>query len=159
MRQGRGSRMTQDVYLEDFLPDAGTTAAPNLVPSDCRLRSSEDIEPILRRWPFAGISGSLSRHTVDSFLRGPSGRTLEIGWLEPLRRLPETLQFIVAASLFCKYVDHQIHVVKKHPLRLAVALDVSGIEALAFETKFHLIGDSLDLPRIDPAAHHEIVRK
>jgi hypothetical protein len=87
------------------------------------------------------------------------GRTFEVGWLQSLRRLPKTFQFIVAACFFCEYVDHEIYVVEEHPLRLAVTLNVRGIKTLAFKTEFYLVGDGLDLPRIDAAAYHEIVRE
>src|SRR5215510_8917690 len=122
--------------------------------------ASKSLLPRREQWSHpTPLSGSLPRHAVGPFLRNPLGRTFELGWLQSLRRLPKTLQLIVAACLFCEYVDHEIYVVEEHPLRLAVTLNVRGIKTLAFKTEFYLVGDRLDLPRIDAAAYHEIVRE
>ena len=54
-------------------------------------------------------------------------------------------------------MDDEIHVVKQHPLGLAVALGMRRTHPQGFEAVIHRIGNGLDLARIGAAAHDEIV--
>src|ERR1039457_4582703 len=54
-------------------------------------------------------------------------------------------------------MDDEIHVIEQHPLRLLVSLGVSHAQAECLQALVHRVGNSLDLPRIGPAAHHKVV--
>ena len=56
-------------------------------------------------------------------------------------------------------MDHKIDIIEQHPLGLPVALDVRGPQSRCLQTQLHFVRNGLDLPRIGPAAHHEIVGK
>jgi len=56
-------------------------------------------------------------------------------------------------------MDHKIYVIEQHPLRLLIPLNLIGTKAVLFQPQFHFVRNSLHLPRIAPAAHHEVIGK
>jgi hypothetical protein len=56
-------------------------------------------------------------------------------------------------------VDDKIHVVQKHPVGLAVALDVGGSDSALRESLLYLIRDGLNLPRVATRADDKVIRE
>jgi hypothetical protein len=54
-------------------------------------------------------------------------------------------------------VDYEIHVIEQHPLRLAVAFHMGGMETHAGESLLYFIRDGLDLPRVATAGNDKII--
>lgn len=54
-------------------------------------------------------------------------------------------------------MDHEVHVVQQHPLRLLIALDMSGPQPGAGESLLYFIRDGLNLPRVATGADDEII--
>jgi len=56
-------------------------------------------------------------------------------------------------------VDYKVDIINQHPLGLVVALDVCRAQSRVFQAQFYFVGNGLNLPRISPAAQHEVVGK
>ena len=54
-------------------------------------------------------------------------------------------------------MNHKVHVVQKHPVGLAVALDMGGSDSALRESLLYLIRDGLNLPRVATRADDKII--
>ena len=54
-------------------------------------------------------------------------------------------------------MNEEVTVIRENPLRLSVAFDALGEFALLLQLQTNLVGDSLDLTRIRPAADDKVV--
>jgi hypothetical protein len=56
-------------------------------------------------------------------------------------------------------VDHEVHVIEQHPLRLPVAFHVRRLHPSVCKSLLYLIRDGLNLPRVAAGTNDEIVGK
>lgn len=76
-----------------------------------------------------------------------------------LRVAPQALQVVVLPGAGRENVDQEIPVIHQDPVRIGVSFDTQGKLPGIFETVLDLVGDSLDLARVGPAADHKGVDK
>src|SRR5690348_18428432 len=99
-----------------------------------------------RPWP-----SSLPAARAGRFLRvlqaSPAAPRGQLRRLEAPGRLPQPLQVVILARLLGEDVDHEVHVIKQHPLRLLVALDVGGMQAYLIQALLHFVRNGLNLDR------------
>src|SRR3974390_531246 len=73
-----------------------------------------------RRRSFLRALPSRRSRRGRTFLGSTLGRRLQVVGLEPLGRLPQPFEFVIAARLLREDVDDKVHVVEQHPLSLVV---------------------------------------
>ena len=56
-------------------------------------------------------------------------------------------------------MNHEVDVIQKHPLGLAIPLDVGGTNPGLPESLLYLIRDGLNLPRVATRADDEVISK